>query len=229
MTTQSGPAAASASAHGARQRAHRRGDERGRRRPRAPRPASAHARRRSRRARAPRRAPRAPGRSRGPRRRAARARRARSTRRSGRRRGPRRSSVGRARERLAGDRGRPLDLLDVVGEAVGVRAPAGRRRSPPRARGCTSTMIPSAPAAAAASDSGVTSRAGPAAWLGSTITGRCVSSLSTGHGGQVEREAVGGLERADAALAQQHVRVALLEDVLRRHQQLLERRRQRRA
>jgi hypothetical protein len=43
------------------------------------------------------------------------------------------------------------------------------------------------------------------------------------HGHQVEREAVGGLERADAALAQHHVRVALLEHVLRRHQQLLER------
>ena len=41
-------------------------------------------------------------------------------------------------------------------------------------------MIPSAPAAAAASDSGSTSERRPAAWLGSTITGRCESSLSTG-------------------------------------------------
>ena len=32
-------------------------------------------------------------------------------------------------ERLAGDRGRPLDLLEVIGEAVGVELPAGRRRS----------------------------------------------------------------------------------------------------
>ena len=43
---------------------------------------------------------------------------------------------------------------------------------------------------------------------------------------QVEREPVGGLERADAALAQHHGLVAFLEDVLSRHQQLLERRRQ---
>src|SRR5205807_1307599 len=41
-------------------------------------------------------------------------------------------------------------------------------------------MIPSAPAAAAASDSGGTSSRRPAAWLGSTITGRCVSSLRIG-------------------------------------------------
>jgi hypothetical protein len=43
---------------------------------------------------------------------------------------------------------------------------------------------------------------------------------------QREREAVRALERADAALAEHHVGVALLEDVLRAHQQLLERRRQ---
>src|SRR5690606_39148545 len=46
--------------------------------------------------------------------------------------------------------------------------------------GCTSTMIPSAPAAAPASASDVTSERLPAAWLGSTHTGRWVSSLSTG-------------------------------------------------
>ena len=43
------------------------------------------------------------------------------------------------------------------------------------------------------------------------------------HRHQVEREPVGGLERADAALAQDHVAVALLEHVLGGHQQLLER------
>ena len=46
------------------------------------------------------------------------------------------------------------------------------------------------------------------------------------HGHDVEREARRRLERADPALAEDHVLVALLEDVLRRHQQLLERRRQ---
>ena len=40
---------------------------------------------------------------------------------------------------------------------------------------------------------------------------------------QVKREAVGGLERADPALAQDHLLVALLEDVLGGHQQLVER------
>src|SRR5215210_7157192 len=43
------------------------------------------------------------------------------------------------------------------------------------------------------------------------------------HGHQVEREAVARLVRADAALAEHHLLVALLEDVLRRHQELLER------
>src|SRR5215207_679517 len=46
------------------------------------------------------------------------------------------------------------------------------------------------------------------------------------HGHQVEREAVARLVGADAALAEHHLLVALLEDVLRRHQQFLERRRQ---
>ena len=41
-------------------------------------------------------------------------------------------------------------------------------------------MSPSAPAAAAASDIGPTRSRRPAAWLGSTITGRWVISLSTG-------------------------------------------------
>ena len=59
-------------------------------------------------------------------------------------------------------------------------AAGGRRRSPRPGSGWTSTMIPSAPTAAAASDSGVTSSRRPAAWLGSTITGRCERSLSTG-------------------------------------------------
>src|SRR4051794_5343019 len=46
------------------------------------------------------------------------------------------------------------------------------------------------------------------------------------HGHQVEREAVARLEGPDAALAQHHLLVALLEDVLRRHQEVLERGRQ---
>src|SRR5215207_9399211 len=46
------------------------------------------------------------------------------------------------------------------------------------------------------------------------------------HGHQVEGEAVARLVGADAALAQHHLLVALLQDVLRRHEELLERRRQ---
>ena len=51
-------------------------------------------------------------------------------------------------------------------------------------------------------------------------------SFSHGTAREVEREARRGLERADAALAQHHVLVALLEDVVGGHQQLVERRRQ---
>ena len=46
--------------------------------------------------------------------------------------------------------------------------------------GCTSTMIPSAPAAAAAIDRAGTRLRRPGAWLGSTITGRWVISFSAG-------------------------------------------------
>ena len=50
--------------------------------------------------------------------------------------------------------------------------------------------------------------------------------LQPRHRAEVEREARGGLERADPALAQDHVLVALLEDVVGGLQQLVERRRQ---
>ena len=84
------------------------------------------------------------------------------------------------RQLLAGDLGHPPDLLRVVGEALGrdrLRPvadrllglvvdldddPVGARRRPPPAT------------------SARPSRAGPAAWLGSTTTGRCVSSRSAG-------------------------------------------------
>ena len=90
--------------------------------------------------------------------------------------------------------------------------------------GCTSTMIPSAPAAAAAIDSGG-DEAAPAGRVAGVDDHRQVGHLLQRRDrGDVQREAVGRLERPDPALAQDHVRVALLEDVLRRHQQLLERR-----
>ena len=56
--------------------------------------------------------------------------------------------------------------------------------------------------------------------------GQVAELLQDRHGRQIERESVGGLERADAALAQHHGLIAFLEDVLSGHQQLLERRRE---
>ena len=72
--------------------------------------------------------------------------------------------------------------------------------------------------------SGLTSQRFPVAWLGSTMTGRWVSWLSSGHGRQVQRVPGVGLERPDAALAQDDVRVARADDVLGGHQPLLDRR-----
>ena len=84
-------------------------------------------------------------------------------------------------------------------------------------------MMPSAPAAAAARLQRLHQRAAAGRVARVDDHREVRELLEHRHGGEVEREAVGRLERADAALAEQHVRVALLEDVLRRHQQLLER------
>ena len=83
------------------------------------------------------------------------------------------------RELLSGQLGRRLELAQVGREVVRVerlRAVADGLLG----LGWISTMMPSAPAAAAASDSGSTSERFPAAWLGSITIGRCVSSRSTG-------------------------------------------------
>ncbi len=143
---------------------------------------AARARRRSRRARAPAEAPRRSSRSRRPKRRAARARRVRSSRRSARRRRAR-SSNGRDPQTAA-------SAFPATSAAACTRARYSGNSSATSCcgpsqiawSGCgwTSTMIPSAPAAAAASESGSTRSRRPAAWLGSTITGRWLSSLSTG-------------------------------------------------
>ena len=90
----------------------------------------------------------------------------------------------------------------------------------------TSTMIPSAPAAAAASDIDATQSRRPGR-VARVDDDRQVGELAQRRDRQqVEGEPVGGLERADPALAEDHVRVALLEHVLRRHQQVVEGRRQ---
>ena len=62
-------------------------------------------------------------------------------------------------------------------------------------------------------------------WLGSTMTGRWVSLLDHRHGVEVEREPGRGLERPDTPLAEDHVVVPAGQDVLRGHEELLDRRR----
>src|SRR6266545_728755 len=58
------------------------------------------------------------------------------------------------------------------------------------------------------------------------VADRLLGLVERRDGQQVEREPVGGLERPDAALAQHHAIVALLQHVLGRHQELVQRRRQ---
>src|SRR5260221_8477977 len=62
------------------------------------------------------------------------------------------------------------------------------------------------------------------AWIGDNR--QMAHPLDQRNGAEVERVARGGFERADAALAQDHVRIARVHDVLRGHQPLLDRRRQ---
>lgn len=68
---------------------------------------------------------------------------------------------------------------DSAASSSGSRACA-RRTGRAGGSGCISTITPSAPQAAAASASGVTRAARPAAWLGSTRTGRWVISCRAG-------------------------------------------------
>ncbi len=88
--------------------------------------------------------------------------------------------------------------------------------------GCTSTSTPSAPTAIAARDSGTTRSLRPAAWLGSTMTGRWLVAWTAGTAEMSRVLRYDGLEGPDAALAQHDVEVAALGDVLRRHQPLLD-------
>ena len=84
-------------------------------------------------------------------------------------------------------------------------------------------MIPSAPTAAAARESGSTRRRSPAAWRGVDDHRQVGVQLQPGHGAEVEGEAGRCLEGADPALAEDHRLVALLEHVVGRLQQLVER------
>ena len=107
--------------------------------------------------------------------------------------------------------------------------PAVRRRSPARARVHLDDDAVGARRGRGQRERLDQRRARPAAWLGIDDHRQVRELLEHRHGGEVEREAGGGLEGADAALAEHHVRIALREDVLRRHQQLLERRARGRA
>ena len=89
--------------------------------------------------------------------------------------------------------------------------------------GWTSTMTPAAPTTNAALAMGVTRSRRPSAWLGSTITGRCVTWRRKGHDAQVQGVAERPLEGADPPLAQDDLFVSLQQDVLGRGQELLER------
>ena len=89
-------------------------------------------------------------------------------------------------------------------------------------RGCTSMISPSAPHATAALAMGATRSQWPVPCDGSTTTGRCESFFSTGTALRSSVKRVVGLEGADAALAQDHVRVARGQDVLGGEQELLD-------
>ena len=95
--------------------------------------------------------------------------------------------------------------------------------------GWTSTIRPSAPAATAARLSGSHELAPPGRVARVDDHGQVRALLEHRHGREVERVPRRALERADAALAQRHVVVALAEDVLGGEQQLVDRRRRRRA
>ena len=82
--------------------------------------------------------------------------------------------------------------------------------------------MPSAPMATPARETAGTRLRLPVAWLGSSITGRCVSSLSTGNRGDVAGVARGGFEGADAALAENHVGIAVRDDVFGGHEQFFD-------
>jgi len=60
-------------------------------------------------------------------------------------------------------------------------------------------------------------------WLGSTTTGKWRALVQVGHGSQRQRESRVRLESADAALAEDHVRVAGVEDVFGGQQELIHR------
>ena len=106
-----------------------------------------------------------------------------------------------------------------------VRNGPGRRDCGPSliassGRTCTSTRSPSAPAATAALDMAATRSALPTAWLGSTITGRCVSCFRSGTAlrSRVFRVSVSNVRIP--TFAQYDLLVSLRHDIFGRHQKL---------
>ena len=90
--------------------------------------------------------------------------------------------------------------------------------------GWTSTMTPSAPTATPPSASGLTSQRLPVAWLGSTMTGRCVSRSRSGT---AARSIVFRVYVSNVRMPRSH-RITLglpgADDVLGGHQEFLDRR-----
>ena len=119
------------------------------------------------------------------------------------------------RHRLEFDRQAPVILQG--------RATAGRRDSALRGFGCTSTMMPSAPTRPAARHTGGTRSRWPVGMRHVDDDRQQRELLHDRHRRDVEREARRRLERADAALAQDDVRVAVHRDVLARREPLLDR------
>ena len=116
-----------------------------------------------------------------------------------------------------------------VGGALGGNAAESRRTAPagpshsPRRSSSTSTISPSAPTAAAAPGQRPDQPPVPGGVRGVDDHRQVRVELQPRDRAEVEREARGGLERADAALAEHDRLVALLEDVVGRLQQLLDR------
>ena len=111
----------------------------------------------------------------------------------------------RRRTRLAGDRGGLLDLRRRTSANSEPRSCCGPSQIASSGCGWTSTMMPSAPAAAAARRQRLDEVAPPRGVRRVDDHRQVAELLEHRDRREVEREAVGGLERADAALAQHDV------------------------
>ncbi len=87
---------------------------------------------------------------------------------------------------------------------------------------CTSTWMPSAPAATAARAIAGINSGRPVAWLGIDDDRQMALPLDVGHDRQIERVPGRILEGPNAALAKNHLAIPLRECILSRHEQILD-------